>query len=227
MITLGVIPARGGSKEVPMKNIRSLCGKPLIVYTIASAKCSQLLSRLVLSTDNEEIAKVSEKYSCEVILRPAELATDNAPTEWALIHAIDTLREKEGFLPDIVLTLEPTAPFRTATLIDKCIKILEDTNIDSVIGVAESRSSYGTIKNGIFEFLFPRESYRRQEREPLYKESGTIYATRTDVLIQKKSVIGNKLHAVIVDEIEGIDINSEFDFSIAEALMKARQGVIL
>lgn len=222
MIVLGVIPARGSSKSVPLKNIKELCGKPLIAYSIESARRSKLLSRLVLSTDHEEIANIAKRYGCEVIERPSQLATDTAPTEWGLIHTLETLKKNEGFWPDIVLTLEPTSPFRTTTLIDKCIEILREKDVDSVFAVVASHSCYGKIVDGQFKFLFPGQPRRRQDREPLYKESGTIYATRTTTLVRKKSLLGDKLYPVVISNMEAIDINTEFDFCIAEALMKLK-----
>ena len=220
MISLGVIPARGGSKSVPLKNIKELCDKPLIAYTIESAKRSKLLSRMVVSTDNEQIAKVSESYGSEVILRPSELAIDTAPIEWALLHVLKELKKKEGFEPDIVLTLQPTSPFRTATLIDQTIEVFNNPVIDSVIAVVETHDCYGKIIDGRFEYLIPDQPHRRQEREPLYLEASTIYATRTDRLKQKNSIRGDKMYPLMVDKLEAIDMDTPLDFYFAEALMK-------
>lgn len=222
MRVLGIIPARGGSKSLPLKNIKELCGKPLILYTIEAVTKTQLVTRLIVSTDNEHIAKISEGYGCEVIRRPSALATDTSPTEDALIHALETLKQKENFWPDIVLTLEPTSPFRTPDLIDRCIKIFEEEDVDSVIGVVESRSPYWKMAHGRFEPLFSHTRRPRQDRELLYQEKGTIYATHTDILIRKKSVIGDKLFPMVVSEQESIDINTMSDFHIAEALMKMK-----
>src|SRR3989338_2508478 len=223
MISLGIIPARGGSKSVPLKNIRELCGKPLIVYTIESSRNAKLLSRLIVSTDHEQIAEVSRKYGCEVIYRPAKLATDVAPTEWTILHALKNLKEREGYSPDKVLTLQPTSPFRKASLINKCINILRNTDADSVVGVVATRDCYGKIFKGQFKFIFPdqkhrKEKRRRQDREPLYWERGTIYATRTDILLKTKFILGNKIYPIVVSELEGVDINTELDFKIAESL---------
>lgn len=222
MVVLAVIPARGGSKSVPLKNIRELCGKPLIAYTIESAQKSISINKLVVSTDHPQIAQVARDFSTDVIIRPAELATDAAPTEWALLHVLDELKRLYGFEPDIVLTLEPTSPFRTPQLIDRCVEVFKTTKADSVIGVVESRSCYGKIINGKFEFLFPGQPRRRQERIPLYKESSTIYGTKTNILRQKKSVLGDILYPVIVSEEEAIDINTPFDFEFAEVYMKLK-----
>ena len=222
MNVLAVIPARGGSKSIPLKNIKELHGKPLLKYTIESAQRSASINRIVVSTDNFHIAKVAEECGIEVIMRPAELATDEAPTEWALLHVLDELKDREKYDPDVVLTLEPTSPFRSPETIDRCVEIFMTTDADSVIGVVETRSCYGRFTQGRFEFLFPGQPRRRQEREPLFRESSTIYGTRVEVLRRKRSVLGDKLYPLVISEDQAVDINTLFDFEIAEVLMKER-----
>ena len=126
MISIGIIPARGGSKSIPLKNIRLFNGKPLIEYTIESALNSGVLDKIVVSTDHDGIAEVCEKYKgVDIILRPKKLSTDEALTESALLSVCDELEENNNFIPDIVLTLEPTSPMRTAQTIKNSIEILE------------------------------------------------------------------------------------------------------
>lgn len=222
MISLAVIPARGGSKSVPLKNIKELCGKPLLAYTIESAIRAGCLQRVVVSTDHDLIAEVAEECGAQVIKRPADLATEAAPTELALIHVLDVLEGEGNLLPNVVLTLEPTSPFRSPETIKKCVKIFETTDADSVIGVVETRSNYGKIIDGRFEFLIPGQPRRRQDRKPLYKESSTIYGTRTETLVRKRSVLGDNLYALAVSEIEAIDINTPLDFRLAEFFMRKK-----
>ncbi|MEK7090571.1 MAG: acylneuraminate cytidylyltransferase family protein, partial [Patescibacteria group bacterium] len=140
MEILGIIPARGGSKGVPGKNIRNLAGKPLIAWTIEIAKQSNLLTRLIISTDSEEIAKVAEKYGGEVpFLRPAEISGDLATDVEFLNHALDFLKQKENYEPDIILRLPPTSPLRTAAHIDQGIqKLLDNPDADSCRPITES-----------------------------------------------------------------------------------------
>ena len=217
---LGVIPARGGSKSIPLKNIKLLKGKPLIEYTIESAIGSKALKRIAVSTDHDAIIKVCKKYkNIEIVTRPPELSTDEAPSEWALLHVCDEFENKDGFIPDVVLTLEPTSPLRSINTIKRCIDIFETADADSVISVTESRACYGKITDGKFEHLFPSQPRRRQDREPLYKESSTIYGTRIEVLRRKKSVLGDRLFPLIIDKREALDINDEFDFLMVEAIM--------
>ena len=220
MIFLAIIPARGGSKSVPLKNIKPLCGKPLLAYTIEVAQSCPALNRLIVSTDHDKIARMAQDLACEVMMRPSELATDEASTEEALIHVLDSLSQKEGYHPDVVLVLEPTSPLRTAETINKCIKILENCDADSVIGVVETHSNYGQILNDRFQFFFPNQPRRRQDRKPIYKESSTIYGIRTEVLKRKKSVLGDRLYPLIVPKIEAIDINDALDFDLAEHFIK-------
>jgi CMP-N,N'-diacetyllegionaminic acid synthase len=226
MISIGIIPARGGSKSIPLKNIKLFNGKPLIEYTIESALKSGVLDKIVVSTDHDDIAKVCTKYTdIDVIFRPKKLSTDEALTESALLYVCDELEKRENFIPDIVLTLEPTSPMRTPQTIIKSIDILKKQNFDSVIGVVESLSVYGKIVNGYYEHLFPNQARRRQDREPLYKECSTIYATTLQTLRLKNSVIGDKIYPLIIKKNEAIDINDKYDFLFAEALQKNR-GIV-
>ena len=224
-LILAVIPARGGSKSIPLKNIKLLNGKPLIEYTIETALASKALDRIAVSTDHEDIIRICQQYNeIDVIVRPPELATDEAPTEWTLLHACDELKKKDDFIPDVVLTLEPTSPLRSTQTIIRCIDIFKTTDADSVIGVTETRACYGKIVDGRFEYLSQNQPRRRQEREPLYKESSTIYATKLDTLRRKNSVLGEKLYPLIISHNEAIDINELFDFKLIEVLINQKKG---
>jgi N-acylneuraminate cytidylyltransferase len=221
---LAVVPARGGSKSILLKNIRLLGGIPLMAYAILAAKQSSMLDRCVVSTDHPDIAKVAEAYGVEVIERPAELATDQAPTEWALLHVLEALG-KTGYRPEYVVTLEPTSPLRTSALIDRCIEIaVFHPDADCVMTVVETRKCYGRLVEGRFEYLFPNQPRRRQERQPLYEESSTVYVTRTEALERDRSVIGQSRYGVVVDDPrEAIDINEPLDFILAEAVLAQRR----
>jgi CMP-N,N'-diacetyllegionaminic acid synthase len=217
---LAVIPARGGSKSIPLKNIKPLAGKPLLAYTIEAVKRSRRLDRCVVSTDADEIAKVATEWGAEVIRRPAEYATDQAPTEWALLHALELLKAS-GYRPEFVVTLEPTSPFRTAELIDRCVAFaMERPDADCVMTVTETRKCYGRLADGRFEYLYPDQPRRRQDRTPLYEESSTVYVTRTSVLERDRSVLGHVRYGVVVQNSrEAIDINEPMDLLIAEAVL--------
>jgi N-acylneuraminate cytidylyltransferase len=201
-----------------------LDGLPLLAFTIRAAKYSRRLDRCVVSTDHPEIARVAKDLGAEVIERPAELATDQAPTEWALLHVLEVL-EKVGYRPDLIVTLEPTSPLRTAALIDRCIETADKyPEADCVMTVKEARKCYGRLKEGWFEFLLPNEPRRRQERQPLYEESSTVYVTRTAVLKRDRSVLGRTRYGIVVDDPrEAIDINEPLDFILAEAVLAKRR----
>jgi CMP-N,N'-diacetyllegionaminic acid synthase len=221
MITIGIIPARGGSKSIPLKNIKKLNGKPLIEYTIEVAIESKILNRIIVSTDHDEIAKVCEKYSeVDVFLRPDNLSTDTARTEPVLLHVCDVLQQVEGIIPEFILTLEPTSPMRRVETVRRCLDLISITGIDSVLAVAETREVYGKIKNGAYQHLIPNQPRRRQDREPIYRESSTIYGTTLKSLRETNSIIGGETIPLIVDKKEAIDINDIYDFMLAEAVLR-------
>lgn len=220
---IAVIPARGGSKSIPRKNIRPLAGRPLIYYTIEEAKQCKYIGRIVVSTDDQEIADVARRFGAEVIMRPREFATDEAPAELALIHVLETLKRNEGYEADVVVTLHPTSPLRTHRLIERCIEKLMDADADSVIAVVETSSLVGKVSDGQFEYLIKNQPRRRQDRERLYKESSAVYVTKTETLLRLKCVLGERLYAVVSGEEEEIDINTPLQFVIAGAVMRWRQ----
>jgi len=225
MKVIAVVPARGGSKGIPKKNIRQLAGKPMISYTLEEAKKSKYLDRVIVSTDDHEIAEICRGFGAEVMSRPSEFATDSAPTELALIYVLETLKSNEGYEPDAVVTLEPTSPLRTHELIDKCIETFLSTDSDSVISVTETRECLGRIVDGKFDFLIKGQRRRRQDRDPLYKENSAVYVTKTETLLRLGSVLGERPYAVIVREDEAIDINTPLDLVIVDAVMQwKRQG---
>lgn len=217
---IGIIPARGGSKAVPKKNTKLLNRKPLIEYTIESALKAKILDRIIISTDCNEIARISKKYNnVEVIIRPDEISTDTSKTEDALIHVCDEL-ESNGYYADYVLTLEPTSPFRTSKTIIKTIDLIKNKSIDSVVAVVEEKGVLGKIEKERFNHIFPNQPRRRQDRRGIYKEASTIYATSVNILRNKKSVIGNNVYPIVVHGNESHDINDQIDFEIAEIILK-------
>jgi CMP-N,N'-diacetyllegionaminic acid synthase len=225
-VIVGIIPARGGSKGIPKKNIKQLNGKPLVVYTIESALASGVINKLIVSTDDDEIAQVCNSYKDVLVYkRPLELATDTASTEGALIHACDKLISLENIQADYVLTLEPTSPFRSEQTIQRAVELLLKPNVDSVVGVTEVTSVLGRIDGDVFSHIFPNQPRRRQDRKPLYQESSTIYGTSIQVLRNKKLVIGDFPAPLIVPKEEALDINDEFDFQLVELVMKFKAKI--
>lgn len=215
---LAVIPARGGSKSVPRKNIRPLGGRPLLAHTLAQAAAVPALDRVVVSTDDDEIAAAAQQHGGIVMRRPTDLATDTAPTEWALTHALDELAAAgEAF--DYIMVLEPTSPMRRPETIRACMETIHNRDGKSLMTVIESRSNYGRLVDGYFRPLDPKAPRRRQDRPPLYVESSTVYIARVDYLRQTGTLVCDDWLAVVVDEAEALDINSERDFRIAEQVM--------
>ena len=217
-LTISIIPARGGSKSLPRKNIKKLLGKPLIAYTIEAAKKAKKLGRIFVSTEDKEIAKVAKKYGAEVIDRPIELAADDTPTYKVLQHAVRKIGNVET-----VVTLQPTSPIRDPKDIDRAIEMLKDN--DSVASVCEiDYHPYWTkkIESGL---LVPfvasdKEYYRRQDMPKAYRLNGAIYVTKSNVIMEKNSIFGEKVIPLVMDEMHSIDIDTELDFLAAEAALK-------
>jgi CMP-N,N'-diacetyllegionaminic acid synthase len=220
--TIAVIPARGGSKGVPRKNVKPLGGRPLISYTFRVARAAERLDRVVVSTDDDEVARIAAEEGIEVIGRPAALATDESLTEDSLLHVLDTLEVRGEATPEFVVTLEPTSPLRTARLIDECLALALAKNAGAVLTVVETRECFGRLDGKRFRHLDPLQPRRRQDREPLYRESSAVYVTRTEALRASRSVLGEPLYAVVIPEEEAIDINTMHDFAVAEVLLRSR-----
>ena len=189
---IGLITARGGSKSIPYKNILPVGGKPLIEWTIDAAMQSGCLERVILSTDDEEIARAAVEKGVEVpFLRPAELAQDDSPHIDAVLHALLWLAKAENFTPEFVVLLQPTSPLRSAEDISAAVKIALEQNADSVVSVsAVEKHPYLTFKisdTGALEDFLPRpEGYlRRQSLPPAYSLNGAIYVVRRSVLLSQ------------------------------------------
>lgn len=218
---LAVVPARGGSKSVPGKNVRPLAGRPLLHWTLDQIAGVPEIDRAVVSTDDAAIAEAARAQGGEVVDRPAELATDTAPTEWALLQALDDLAA-EGARFDYVMVLEPTSPFRTPATIRRCMRRIVERDADSLMTVTETRANIGRLEDGVFRPLVPDAPRRRQERQPFHVESSTVYVARTGFLRETGSLVSAGWLAEVVPDEEAHDINTPEDFLVAEALMAAR-----
>lgn len=234
MRVLGIIPARGGSKGVPRKNIRLLAGKPLLAYTAAAALAARRLDRVILSTDDEEIAAVGRQYGLEApFLRPAELATDAAPTLPVVRHAVRFV-ESQGDRFDAVCLLQPTSPLRPASTIDGCIELLEASGADCVVTVLPVPAEYnphwvyfrnpdGTLRLSTGEAApIPR----RQELPEAFHREGSVYVTRRNVVMEEGSLYGRRIAGYAVNGPASVNIDSLEDWARAEALA-AGSGLLL
>lgn len=222
---LGIIPARGGSKGIPGKNIRLLNGKPLIQYAIEAARASQVVDRLILSTDTNEIANVGRELGIEVpFLRPPELANDDTPMLPVIEHVIHFV-EAQGWQPDIVILLQPTAPMRRPEYIEQALKLLTETKCDSVVSVIEVPRHYVPdfvlrLENGkLRPFLDTPLATRRQDARPAYSRDGTIYMFWRDVLVGKKNIYGDDCRPLIIPNDQSCNLDTMEDWQEAERKM--------
>jgi CMP-N-acetylneuraminic acid synthetase len=233
MQVLGIVTARGASKGLARKNILPLCGKPVLQYTVEAALAARHLARVILSTEDEEIAEVGRRCGLEVpFLRPAQLARDDTPHVPVLQHAVRTL-EQAGCVYDAIMTLQPTTPLRRASDIDGSIALMERTGADSVISFVEvgerhpARMKFIDATGRVIDppFAEKREGQRRQELEPLYLREGSIYLTRHDVLMKHNSIKGTDCRAWIMPLDRACNIDDPFSFFLAEQLLKFHNHV--
>ena len=223
---LAIIPARGGSKGLPGKNIKELNGKPLIAYTIEAAKKSKYIDRVVISTDDKEIADTSKTYGGEIpCLRPDELSKDNSPTIDCVIHMLNYLKEKESYVPEYVALLQCTSPLRDYNHLNEAIEKLIKTKKDAIVSVCEAEvNPYWT---NVFEgddlkyFIEEgRKITRRQDLPKVYRGNGAFYIVKTSVLITERTVEPENLTGYIMSNEASIDIDTIMDFKIAEIMIK-------
>lgn len=230
MEILAIIPARGGSKGVPRKNIREINGKPLIAYTIEAAKKSCYINRVIVSTDDKEIAQIGKGYGAEVpFLRPLELASDTSPSIDTVIHAIEWMKENENYRPDYICLLQCTTPLKTEEHIDGAVQKLIDTGMDGVVSVCEVESHpyWMRVFNGnSLECFIKQESLtlRRQDLPKVYEFNGAIWVLKTSAVLKEKSMIVENQTGYIMSIEDSIDIDTELDFKYAEMLIKERKN---
>jgi len=229
---LGVIPARGGSKGVPRKNIRLLGKKPLIEYTLCAAKECSLLSRHVVSTEDQEIARIVKEFGTEVIERPEELASDETPTLPVIQHAIRVIEREISSTIDYVVILQVTSPFRNSGDIGRAIEKLISTKADSVVSVYQVEKLHPwKIKRIVDDRLVAYieneiEGTRRQDLPLVYIRNGGIYAVQRDIIMKRNSIFGTDCRPYIMPPERSVDINNEMDFIFAEALLQEMRGKI-
>lgn len=229
MKILGLIPARGGSKGIPLKNIKLLGGKPLISYTYESAKKSSLLSKVVLSSDDQAIIGVAHQIGLEVpFKRPPSIAKDNSTSVEVIKHAIEALKMK-GEEYDAICLLQPTTPFREEDLIDRAIRKFESEDYDSLISVREVPHQF----NPHWVFVEEEEKRglkiatgekkiisRRQELPKAYHRDGAIYLIKVEIILNQDSIIGERLGYINCEDSIYINLDEQEDWSAAENYLK-------
>ena len=218
---LAIIPARGGSKRLPRKNVLDLCGKPLIAYSIEAGLKSKYISKVIVTSDDEEILSISKKYGSGIIVRPEELSSDAATTFDAVKHTIDNV---EKF--DYVVLVQPTSPLRSEKHLDEAIELLEEKNADAIVSVCEMDHSPlwsntlpedGCMKNFLKEEVLNKRS---QDLDKYFRLNGAIYVCKIDKFLENKGFfLKENIYAYKMDKKNSIDIDDEFDFLMTEYII--------
>ncbi|MCZ7545718.1 MAG: acylneuraminate cytidylyltransferase family protein [Anaerolineae bacterium] len=219
--TLAIIPARGGSKGIPHKNIRLLDGKPLLAHTIEHARQAQSVTRIIVSTDDVEIGAIAQQYGAEVVWRPAEISGDTASSESALVHVLDHLAKTEGHRPDLVVFLQCTAPLRHRDDIDRAVQTLLETEADSLLSLAPFshflwHKPGGQLQSLNFDY---HQRPRHQELPVCFMENGSIYVFKPWVLRETGNRLGGKIAYYEMSALSAIDIDTPEDWALCEAIM--------
>jgi CMP-N,N'-diacetyllegionaminic acid synthase len=225
---LALVPARGGSKGVPRKNVRDLAGRPLLQWSVDAARASKQVGRIVVSTDDPAIADVARSGGAEVpFLRPAELARDETPGADPVIHAIEWLAKNESYRPDLVLLLQPTSPLRTTADIDGAIHLALDSGSDPVVSVTVPAQHPYWMKRvdeaGHLHDLITQATptARRQDLPECYAVNGAIYLIAPDLLIERRTWFTGRTRGYVMPPERSIDIDTEWDFRMAAAVLAA------
>lgn len=203
---IGLIPARGGSKGIPNKNIKMICGKPLIVWTIEKAKSARLLDKVIVSTDSDAIAEIAQKAGAEVLKRPDYLATDTASTQDVMVHAL------QSFPADTLVLLQPTSPCRSEGLIDECILEFQERDYDSLAtGWICDYKEYG------------KNTLPRQQINGFFYDDGNVYVIKAENIL-KGDRYGTKIGHKIISRYENAEIDDEYDFWLLEQILKKQEN---
>jgi len=230
MRAVAFIFARGGSKGLPGKNVRPLCGKPMIAWSIEHAKAVKRIKRVIVSTDSEEIATVARQYGAETpFMRPEELARDDSPEWLTWRHALNYLQESEGVLPDAMVSVPVTAPLRMPEDIERCLDDFAQGGVDVVVTVSEAHRSpyFNMVKrnvDGTVGLVIPPATHvaRRQEAPVVYDMTTVAYVARPHFVLTSNALFEGRVRAITVPLERAIDIDTLLDFQIAECLMKGR-----
>ena len=224
---LSIIPARGGSKGLPRKNILELSGKPLIAWTIEESIKSRYINKTVVSSEDEEILEVSKKYGAETIKRPYEIATDTATSESVIIHTLEYLNSL-GEVFDIVILLQPTSPLRNKKHIDEAIDIMLNDDVDTVISVMRIDNkilkSFTMTKEGYLDTISSNKYpfMRRQDLPNTYTSNGAIYISKVEYILKNKIFFSKKTIGYEMNTLDSIDIDNVNDMEKAARLLSKR-----
>lgn len=227
---LAIIPARGGSKGIPNKNIMPICGKPLIAYTIEAAKKSKYIDEIMVSTDSDIIKVIAQQSGAKVpFLRPAELSKDNVKSIDVVMHTIDFYKNKNISF-DYVILLQPTSPLRTVEHLDKAIEKLIESNKSSLVSVCEVDENPVLMRSIENEKLkevisFEGTNLRRQDLPAFYIFNGALYINSSDMIVQKKKFVDENTIPYVMDKESSIDIDTMLDARLVELIIKESMHV--
>jgi CMP-N,N'-diacetyllegionaminic acid synthase len=226
MQIVAIIPARGGSKGIPRKNVVNLAGRPLIYYTINAALTSSKIDKVIVSTEDPEISEISKKFNAEVFLRSPNLAEDDTSMVEVILHVIDQMKAK-NISPDLVVLLQPTSPLRNSTDIDNAISLFLEKSPDMIISVSEfEHSPYWGLKiiDSFLEPMFREENELsgRQKLEQIYYPNGSIFLFKPQIMLEKKTFYPPKSIPYIMPRERSLDIDDAFDLGLVEFLLKTQ-----
>lgn len=218
---LAIVPARGGSKSITLKNIKLINNKPLINYTIESALKSKIFDHIIISTDHKKIKKISSKYKKITIFdRSKRISSDSATTEAVVEDVLKKIKNQENYIPDWVFILEPTSPLRSVKTIKKAKNLIQKKKkINSLISIKNIGHDPAKLNKNKLNFIFKRTN-NRKDRIPLYCETSTIYCVKNRYFMKSKKIVENNPLGFLIPKIECIDINDVEDFKIAEKILK-------
>lgn len=228
---LATVTARGGSKRIPRKSIVPLVGKPALAYVVEALKKAKRVTRIIVDTDDAEMAEVGRKAGAEIpFMRPAHLATDTASHTAVLQYELDFLKEKEGYVPDAMVLVQPTSPLVSPEEIDRCIELLFAEHLDSVESVFEVPTHFHPFaqriidREGFTHFLFEKEraESKRTHNKPATYAMGNVYCFRPSNLERFGTIQGEKSKSVVIERRNAVDIDEPFDIEIAETILKSR-----
>lgn len=226
---IAIIPARGGSKGVPRKNIRMVAGKPLLAWTITAALQSKTIDTVIVSTDDDEISCIAKHYGAEVIRRPTEISGDTASSESALLHVLNTLKER-NIDPELTVFLQATSPLTIAEDIDNCVARLEEMKADTAFTAKDFfYFIWKEEKDGSCDGINHDKKFRprRQDRKPQYEENGAVYVMRTKGFLEKKHRFFGKTVLSLMPESRCFEIDTEFDLKIADRILREKDNNVI
>lgn len=222
---LALVPARGGSKGVPRKAVRPMAGRPMIAWTIAAARAAGRLDRVVVTTEDAEIASTAREWGADVpFIRPAELAGDDTPGILPVEQALDWLQREQGYTPDWVMLLQPTSPLRTGEDIDAAVALAEVRDADAVISVTEAAhhpwwTRRVTEEGQIEDWDWAGEAARRQDLPPAFGLNGAIYLARRELLLEHRTWYLPRTFAHVMPPERSFDVDTPLDFRVCDLLL--------